>query len=104
MAVNTTAAELDRQKLFNAAIKRISKVWPEYSDFRPTEAQNATDRRAMERLQTTAGDLDAFLIAAMESDAPQGTQGAFLAVLAAWELERLHAAIIFCVDCCKNKR
>ena len=90
--------EEERQKLFNAAIKRISKIWPDYASFRPIEAQNATDRRAQDRLSATQEALDACWLNMRAPGATGGNLAAFKASLAAWELERMHAAGILRVD------
>jgi len=92
------AAEKARQALFEASVKRISRSWPEYANFRMENPQNETDRAALARLQATADALDSAWLASRAPDAPQGAQEAFMAALAAWELERFHAAVIFGVD------
>lgn len=99
MAITTTTqAEKARQALFTASVARISKIWPEFANLRMADPQNETDRRALVRLQATADALDGSWIVARTLDAPQGAQEAFTAALAAWELERFHAAQIFGVD------
>ena len=88
-------AEKARQALFTAAVGRIGRNWPDFANFRMDHPQNATDRAALARLQATADALDSAWVASRDPGSPQGTQEAFTAALAAWELERFHAAQIF---------
>ena len=97
MTIIDTPAERARQKLFQASVAKISKIWPDFANFRLNNPQNETDRAALVRLQATAEALDACWLASRAPDAPQGNQEAFTAALSAWELERFHAAQIFAV-------